>query len=99
MICAFLTKVRKLLLSRFQGKSIKIFFDRVLINVTFFKEKLSLLHLRHMDYNGTVNEIYDAFMRTLSDICDDDLPLREYNLKEKDIKSSKKKQRLCIKFL
>lgn len=52
-----------------------------------------------MDYNGTVNEIYDAFMRTLSDICDDDLPLREYNLKEKDIKSSKKKQRLCIKFL
>ena len=99
MICAFLTKVRKLLLSRFQGKSIKIFFYRVLINVTFFKEKLSLLHLRHMDYNGTVNEIYDAFMRTLSDICNDDLPLREYNLKEKDIKSSKKKQRLCIKFL
>ena len=78
-------------------------------NITSFKEQLSLLHWRHIDFNGTVNEIYDMFLRTLTDIYDANFPIREYILKDKDIKSpwitkglkksSKKKQKLYIKFL
>ena len=78
-------------------------------NITSFKEQLSLLHWRHIDFNGTVNEIYDTFLKTLTDIYDDNFPIREYILKEKDIKSpwirkglkklSKKKQKRYIKIL
>ena len=78
-------------------------------NITSFKEQLSLLHWRHTDFNGTVNEIYDTFLETLTDIYDANFPIREYILKDKDIKSpwiskglkksSKTKQRLYIKFL
>ena len=56
-----------------------------------------------------MNEIYDTFLKTLTDICDANLPIREYILKDKDIKSpwiskglkksSKTKQRLYFKFL
>ena len=77
-------------------------------NITFFKEQLSLLHWRHIDFNGTVNEVYDTFLKTLTDIYDTNFPIREYTLKNKDIKSpwiskglqksSKKKQRFYIKF-
>ena len=73
-------------------------------NITSFKEQLSLLHWRHIDFNGTVNEIQDMFLRTLTDIYDANFPIRDYILKDKDIKSpwiskglkksSKKKQRL-----
>ena len=62
-----------------------------------------------IDFNGTVNEIYDTFLKTLTDIYDANFPIREYILKDKDIKSpyiskglkksSKAKQRLYIKFL
>ena len=78
------------------------------VSVTF-KEQLSLLHWRHPDFNGTVNEIYDTFLKTLTDIYDANFPMREYILKDKDIKSpwickglkksTKTKQRLYIKFL
>ena len=77
--------------------------------ITPLKEELSLLHWRHIEFNGTVNEIYDMFLRTLADIYDATFPIREYTLKDKDIKrpwiskglkkSSKKKHRLYIKFL
>ena len=77
-------------------------------NITTFKEQLSLLHWRHIGFNGTVNEIYDTFLKTLTDIYDANFPIREYILKDKDIKSpwiskglkisSKTKQRLDIKF-
>ena len=56
-------------------------------NITSFKEQLSLLHWRHIDFNGTVNEIYDMFLRTVTDIYDASFPIREYILKDKDIKS------------
>ena len=56
-----------------------------------------------------MNEIYDTFLKTLTDIYDANFPIREYILKDKDIKSpwisktlkkpSKAKQRLYIKFL
>ena len=55
--------------------------------MTSFKEQLSLLHWRHIDFNGTVNEIYDTFLKTLTDIYDANFPIREYILKDKDIKS------------
>ena len=51
-----------------------------------FKEQLSLLDWRHIDFNGTVNEIYDTFLRRLTDIYDANFPMREYILKDKDIK-------------
>ena len=49
----------------------------------------SLLQWRHIDFSGTVNEIYDMFLRTLTDIYDVNFPIREYLkiLKDKDIKS------------
>ena len=56
-------------------------------NITSFKEQLSLLHWRHIDFNGTVNEIYDTFLKILTDIYDANFPIREYILKDKDIKS------------
>ena len=56
-----------------------------------------------------MNEIYDTFLRTLTDIYDANLPIWEYILQNKDIKSpwiskglkksSKKKQKLYLKFL
>ena len=55
-------------------------------NITPFKEQLPLLHWRHIDFNGTVNEIYDTFLKTLTDIYDANFPIREYLLKIKDIK-------------
>ena len=55
-----------------------------------------------------MNEIYDTFLKTLTDIYDANFPIREYILIDKDIKSpwiskglkksSKTKQRLYIKF-
>ena len=84
----------------------KVFSKR---NITSFKEQLLLLDWRHTDFTGTVNEIYDTFLKTLTNIYDANFPIREYILKGKDIKSpsisqglkksSKRKQRLCIKFL
>ena len=84
----------------------KVFNNR---NITSFEEQLSLLHWRHIGFNGTVNEIYDTFLRTLTDIYDANFPIREYILKDKDIKSpwiskvlkksSTKRQKLYIKFL
>ena len=84
----------------------RVFNDR---NTTSFKEQPSLLHWRHIDFNGTVNEIYDIFLKTLTDIYDANFSIREHILKEKDIKSpwitkglkksSKKKQKLYINFL
>ena len=56
-------------------------------NITSFKEQLFLLHWRHIDFNGTVNEIYHRFLKTLNDIYDANFPIREYVLKDKDIKS------------
>ena len=56
-------------------------------NITAFKEQLSLLHWRHIDFNGTMNEIYDTFLKTLTDIYDANFPICEYILKDKDIKS------------
>ena len=56
-----------------------------------------------------MNEIYDTFLKALTDIYDPNFPIREYILKDKDIKfpwiskglkkSSNTKQRLYIKFL
>ena len=78
-------------------------------NITAFKEQLSLLHWRHIDFNGTMNEIYDTFLKTLTDIFDANFPICEYIFKDQDIKSpwvskglkksSKTKQRLYIKLL
>ena len=47
----------------------------------------SLLHWRYIDFNETVNKIYDTFLKTLTDIYDANFPIREYILKDKDIKS------------
>ena len=78
-------------------------------NITYFKEQLSLHHWRHIDFNETVNEIYDTFLKTLTDIYYVNFPICEFILRDKDIKSpwiskslkksSKTKQRLYIKFL
>ena len=56
----------------------KVFTKR---NITSFKEQLSVHHWRHIDFNGTVNEIYDTFFKTLTDIYDANFPIREYILK------------------
>ena len=56
--------------------------------ITSFKEQLSLLHWRHIEFNGTVSEISDTFLKTLTDIYNTNFPTREYILKNKDIKSS-----------
>ena len=55
-----------------------------------------------------MNEIYDTLLKTLTDIFDASFPIREYILKDKDIKSSwitkdlkkssKKKQKVYIKY-
>ena len=77
-------------------------------NITF-NEQLPLLHWRHIEFNGTMKKICETPMRTLTHIYDANLSEQEYILKDKDIKSSwiskvlkkssKKKQRLYIKFL
>ena len=38
--------------------------------MTSLKGKLSLLHWRHTEFNETVNEIYDMFLKSLTDIYD-----------------------------
>ena len=52
-------------------------------NIMSFKEQLSLLHWRHTNFNGIVNEIYDMFLRTLTDIYDANFTIWEYILKDK----------------
>ena len=64
---------------------------------------------KHIDFNGTVNEICKTFLKTLIDIYDTNFPTREHILNDKDIKSpwiskglkisSKTKQRLYTNFL
>ena len=76
-------------------------------NITSFKEQLPLLRWRHIDFNGTVNNTYDAFPRTLTDKYDANFTIRKHIPKDKDIKSSSiskglkkssmKKQKLYIK--
>ena len=78
-------------------------------NITYFKEQLSQHHGRHTDFNGTVNVIYDTFRRTLTDIYDANFFIWENIFEDKDNKapwiskglkkSSKKQQKLYIKFL
>ena len=78
--------------------SIQLTKEKLREGVIKIKKKLSLLHWRHIDFNGTVNEIHDI-----------NFPIRENILKEKNIKSpwiskglkksSKKKQKSYIKFL
>ena len=68
---------------------------------------MPLLFWRHIDFNGTVNDTYDAFPRTLTDKCDANFTIRKHIPKDKDIKSSSirkglqkssmKKQKLYIK--
>ena len=50
--------------------------------MTSFKKQLSPLHWRHTDFNGTVNEIYDTFLRTVTDIYNAHFPIPEYILKD-----------------
>ena len=52
-------------------------------NIISFKEQLSLLHCRHIDSNGTVNEIYDTFLRIVTDIYDANCPIWSAYLKIK----------------
>ena len=78
-------------------------------NIISFEEQLSLHHGRHIDFNGTVNVIYDTFRGILTDIYDVNFSIWENILEDKDNKapwiskglkkSSKKKQKLYIKFL
>ena len=78
-------------------------------NITSFKEQLPPHHWRHIDFNGTVNEIHDTFLRTMTEIYDANSSIREYILKEKDIespwiskglrKSSKKNKNYTSSFL
>ena len=89
--------------------SIQLTKEKLREGVIKIKKKLSLLHWRHIDFNGTVNEIYGTFLRTMTDIYDANFLIGEYILKDKDIKFtwiskrlekfSKKKQKLYIKFL
>ena len=67
-------------------------------------EQLSQLHWRRIDFNGNVNEIYDTFVKTLTDIYDANFPFKDKDIKSPWItkglkKSSTKKQKLYIKFL
>ena len=57
-------------------------------NRTSFKKQLSFLHWRCVDFNGNTNEIYDTFLRALTDICNANFSTREYILKSKYSKSS-----------
>ena len=49
------------------------FIDR---NINSFKEQLSLVHWTHIDFNGTMNEIYNMFLGTMTDIYDASFPIR-----------------------
>ena len=62
----------------------RVFSERI---ITFLKKKLSLLYWRNVDVNGNANGIYVTFLTTLIDICGTNLPIPEYILKDKDIKS------------
>ena len=62
----------------------KVFNQR---NRTSFKKQLSLLHWRCVDFNGNANEIYEKFLRTLTDIYYANFSTQEYILKSKDIKT------------
>ena len=53
----------------------KVFNER---NITSFKEQLSLLHWRHVNFNKT----YDTFLRKLLDTYDANFPFRKYILKD-----------------
>ena len=57
----------------------KVFNER---NITSFKEQLSLLHWRHVNFNKT----YDTFLRKLIDTYDANFPFRKYILKDTDTK-------------
>ena len=59
----------------------KIVFDKR--SITCFNEQLSLLHWGHTDFNGTACQIYDTFLRTLTDIYDANFLIREHILKDK----------------
>ena len=52
-------------------------------NIASLKEQLSLLYWRHTDFDGTVNEIYDTFLKTLTDIYNANLPYASTFLKIK----------------
>ena len=57
-------------------------------NITSFKNHLRLFHWRNTDINGTVNEIYETFLRKLTDMYDANFGIRKYILNNKVIKSS-----------
>lgn len=92
--------------SEWRFKNTKSVYDKH--NITF-NEHLSLLHWRHIEFNGTMKKIYKTPMRTQTHIYDANFSEQEYIFKDKGIKSSwiskvlkkssKKKQRLSIKFL
>ena len=62
-------------------------------NITSFEEQLSLFHWRHINFNRAVNDIYDTFRKTQTDIYDANFFMREYIFKDKDIKRIKKSLR------
>jgi len=78
-------------------------------NIASFKEQLSFINWRHIDFNKDVNEIYDTFIKTFDDIYCSNFPLKEFSVKSKDLhspwitkgikKSSKTKQKLYIRYL
>ena len=57
-------------------------------NIKSFKNHLPLFHWRNTDINGTVNEIYETFLRKLNDMYDAHFAIRKYILNNKVIKSS-----------
>ena len=84
----------------------KYFYDNV-----FEKDAIPIIDrlTRISEHSPSLIDIDDTFLKTLTDIYDANFPIREYILKDKDIKtrwigkglkkSSKTKQRVYIKFL
>jgi len=78
-------------------------------NIKLFKNQLSLLHWKHINFNENANKIYDNFFETFYSVYDANFPVIEKTLTPKNKnnpwvtkgfkKSSKIKQKLYIKYL
>ena len=78
-------------------------------NKAAFKQQLSLLDWRHVNYQKDVNKMYETFLGTFLETCKTNFPFKQVTVKPKDVKnpwmrktlkkSSIQKQTLYVKYL
>ena len=90
----------------------KVIFKKRIINkakIAVFKEHLPLVNWRCINYHENVNDTYETFLKTFSDIYDSYFPIEELSVKQKDLQTpwmsralkqiSKQKQKLYIRYI